>query len=342
VIPESNRKQRPKTGSADHKFSNSCPSLFDDDENKSKSAAYVRKSSVGGRAQGTIKPTETTTKSATSPKARAPSSFETFQPAVETLTKQYICPLTKEIMKEPMTDFEGNSYERDAILKYLETHNTSPVTGNPLCPLHLTTNSAMRERIQYTLKLKVCLDVLNSKEKSAPTSGQFTNEHNVQTSQQCHFKPLSLRQSVDMFIKEVNSASPNGIINRLDSSGNASFVYKGRDYTLQVPEGLSHNVIVQTWFEHDRKAAGISARVVEWNRKLQEVGIGGQLTFRNIKGKFAFTLAREMKAENFCKRDLKHVMEYYLEFSIKLHNIINVTDQKKVEKVRLQDSSFAQ
>ena len=59
-----------------------------------------------------------------------------------------------------MTDFEGNSYERSVILKYLETHSTSPVTGNALCPLHLTANSGLKERIQYTLKLKSCIDAL--------------------------------------------------------------------------------------------------------------------------------------------------------------------------------------
>jgi len=64
-------------------------------------------------------------------------------------------------MKEPMSDFEGNNYEKDAILKYLETHSTSPVTGNPLFPLHLTANSALKERIKYTLKLKNCLDALS-------------------------------------------------------------------------------------------------------------------------------------------------------------------------------------
>ena len=163
------------------------------------------------------------------------------------------------------------------------------------------------------------------------------NETSAKTSQQCHSKPLTLRQSVDMFIKELNSTSANVIISRLDSSGKASFTYNGLDYTLQVPEGLSHNIIVQTWFDQDRKAAGISSRIVEWNRSLQEVGIGGQLTFRNIKGKFAFTLTREMEPENFCKRDLKHVMEYFLEMSVKLHNTINVTNQKKVDKVRLQE-----
>lgn len=145
-----------------------------------------------------------------------------------------------------------------------------------------------------------------------------------------------------MFIKDLNAKSPNGIIKRLDSSGNSSFTYKGLDYTLQVPEGLSNNVIVQTWFDQDKKAACISARIVEWNRSLQERGLGGKLTFRNVKGRFAFTLTREMKPEKFNKKELKHVIEYYLEMSIKLHNAINVADQKKVEKVRLQESCLAQ
>ncbi|KAK1745508.1 hypothetical protein QTG54_003432, partial [Skeletonema marinoi] len=350
------KKQRCKSENANHKLSASCPSLFDDDDKKGRSISLERKSSVDGKTHANNtpsravpssshtppKPTKTTLTPPAAPKASAPSSFATFQPAVETLTKQYRCPLTKEVMKEPMSDFEGNNYEKDAILKYLETHSTSPVSGNPLFPLHLTSNSALKERIKYTLKLKNCLDALTSQEKSASTCGLVIKESSVQMSQQCHFKPLSLRQSVDMFIKELNSVSPNGIINRLDSSGKASFTYKGLDFTLQVPEGLSHNIILQTWFDQDKKAAGISARIVEWNRSLQEIGIGGQLTFRNIKGKFAFTLTREMKPEKFCKKDLKHAMEYYLEMSIKLHNTINVTDQKKVDKVRLQDSSFAQ
>jgi hypothetical protein len=175
-----------------------------------------------------------------------------------------------------------------------------------------------------------------------PVSPNDSSQKHVVMEQQCQFKPLSLRNSVDMFIKELNTGSPNGIISRLDSSGNAHFTYNGLDFTLQVPEGLSSNVLVQTWFDHDRKAAGISARVVEWNRSLQEIGLGGKLTFRNIKGKFAFTLTREMKPEKFSKKELKHAIEYYLEMSIKLHNTINVSDQRKVDKVRLQDSCLAQ
>lgn len=159
-----------------HKHSTSCPSIFNEDDKTGKSTSFARKSSVDGRMQCSDKPSKPTpswvpsstkqpkatlqSSTAAAPKAHAISSYDTFQPAVETLTKQYLCPLTKEVMREPMTDFEGNSFERDAILKYLDTHSTSPVTGNPLCPLHLTANSGLKGRIQYTLKLKSCIDAL--------------------------------------------------------------------------------------------------------------------------------------------------------------------------------------
>ena len=74
------------------------------------------------------------------------------------LEKHYHCPLTKEIMTEPVCDAEGNNYERKAILKYLETHNKSPITGNALSSIDLSPNTALAEKIR--LALETCLDSL--------------------------------------------------------------------------------------------------------------------------------------------------------------------------------------
>jgi len=172
-------KQRSKSTSANNqKLSASCHSFFDDDDKKNRSHSYERKNSYDGKTSSADKsprkssidntssnkatPSPTATSNKTTSKASAPTShFSAFQPAVDNLTKQYECPLTKEVMNEPMTDFEGNHYERDAIMKYLETHSTSPVTGNPLYPMFLTPNTALTERIKYTLKLKSTLDTLS-------------------------------------------------------------------------------------------------------------------------------------------------------------------------------------
>mmetsp|Transcript_24504 Transcript_24504/g.43959 ORF Transcript_24504/g.43959 Transcript_24504/m.43959 type:complete len:632 (+) Transcript_24504:45-1940(+) len=262
------------------------------------------------------------------------ADFSTFYPAVDSLEEQYHCPLTKEIMTEPMSDFEGNSYERIAILKYLGTHSTSPVTGNPLFVMHLTPNSAMKEKIRYTLKLKDCIDSLQNATQHAPPLPPAK-----QQSREAKYK--SLREAVDNFIKDLNSGSPAVTIAQLDSSGTTSFSYLGLKFRLDVPEGVSDNIIVQTWYEHSKKAAGISGRVVQFNASLQKIGLGGRLTFRNMNRKHAFMLTKKMDPEKFSKTELRHGIEYFMEMSIKLHNIINTTDVRRVDKIRLTNSIAA-
>ena len=55
---------------------------------------------------------------------------------------------------------EGNSYEKSAILKHLETSNKSPITGNILMPSDLREDTALLEKIRYTVKLKSRLNAL--------------------------------------------------------------------------------------------------------------------------------------------------------------------------------------
>ena len=131
--------------------------------------------------------------------------------------------------------------------------------------------------------------------------------------------------------------SPSITIAELDSNGITSFSYLGIKFTLEAPSDRINNntFTVQTMFEHSRRAASINARIVEWNKALQEMGIGGKLTFRNIKGSFTFTYVKEMDTEKFRTRDFRHSLEYFLEMAIKLHNVINVNDIKKVDKIRL-------
>lgn len=154
-------------------------------------------------------------------------------------------------------------------------------------------------------------------------------------------KQKSLRESIDGFIRDLNCGSSPAIsISELDSSGITSFTYLGLEFRLEVPEGAMNDsaIMVQTWFEHSKKAAGISGRVMQYNAAFREMGLDGKLTFRNVSGKFAFTLTQKMDPEKFSKTLVRHGIEYFVEMSIKLHNIINSTDTKKVGKVRLVES----
>lgn len=42
------------------------------------------------------------------------------------------CPITHEIIHDPWIDYEGNTYEKTAILTHLKKSKTSPITRNPL------------------------------------------------------------------------------------------------------------------------------------------------------------------------------------------------------------------
>eukprot|EP00041_Stephanoeca_diplocostata_P030351 m.917454 g.917454 ORF g.917454 m.917454 type:complete len:644 (-) comp23738_c0_seq66:1804-3735(-) len=59
----------------------------------------------------------------------------------------FLCPITGEIMTDPVSTSDGYSYERSAILKWFEKNDTSPITGAPLAQKLLTDNHALRESI---------------------------------------------------------------------------------------------------------------------------------------------------------------------------------------------------
>ena len=54
---------------------------------------------------------------------------------------EYICPITAEIMTDPVSTLDGFTYERKAITEWLRTKNSSPKTGaklesTTLYPIH--------------------------------------------------------------------------------------------------------------------------------------------------------------------------------------------------------------
>ena len=52
----------------------------------------------------------------------------------DNLPKEFFCPLTKKLMKDPVRDDEGNVYEREAIERWLRVQSSSPITNRYLSP----------------------------------------------------------------------------------------------------------------------------------------------------------------------------------------------------------------
>jgi len=61
----------------------------------------------------------------------------------------FFCPITQDIMTDPVCTIDGHTYEREAIEQWFIHHNTSPLTGLPLASLNLRPNMGLRQQIQH-------------------------------------------------------------------------------------------------------------------------------------------------------------------------------------------------
>ena len=58
-----------------------------------------------------------------------------------------VCPITNELMTDPVFTMDGQTYERSAIEAWLRNHDTSPATGKPLPSKMLVTNVRARSML---------------------------------------------------------------------------------------------------------------------------------------------------------------------------------------------------
>eukprot|EP00980_Cylindrotheca_fusiformis_P018320 scaffold5975_cov99-Cylindrotheca_fusiformis.AAC.5 len=66
---------------------------------------------------------------------------------------EFVCPLTKEMMSDPVMSRYGHHFERNAILKWLNDGNTHcPLTGNPLRLSNLISDKTLKWKIDYWAK----------------------------------------------------------------------------------------------------------------------------------------------------------------------------------------------
>ncbi|EOD27361.1 hypothetical protein EMIHUDRAFT_73367, partial [Emiliania huxleyi CCMP1516] len=60
----------------------------------------------------------------------------------------FVCPITTELMSDPVMAADGHAYERSAIERWLATKSTSPLTGGALEHPYLTPNHMLRRQIR--------------------------------------------------------------------------------------------------------------------------------------------------------------------------------------------------
>ena len=59
----------------------------------------------------------------------------------------FFCPITFAVMTDPVMDRDGYTFERTAIVQWLETHHSEPFTRRPMDASELAPNRALRDAI---------------------------------------------------------------------------------------------------------------------------------------------------------------------------------------------------
>ena len=85
------------------------------------------------------------------------------------IPRGFMCPVTLELMKDPVLASDGHSYERKAIELWLSKNDSSPVTNLPLPNKGLVPNHALRAAIEeYVSKNKEVEVKVEVKAAAAP------------------------------------------------------------------------------------------------------------------------------------------------------------------------------
>ena len=68
--------------------------------------------------------------------------------------ESFLCPISQEVMNDPVITPQGISYERKNITSWLENNNNCPITKNPLRKEDLITNYALKQAIEKYFRTK--------------------------------------------------------------------------------------------------------------------------------------------------------------------------------------------
>lgn len=96
----------------------------------------------------------------------------------------FVCPLTLEVMVDPVLDAQGNTYESQAILIWLDTNRISPISRQPLHPSMLVPNLTLRNLIHEYMGKEWVQEQQRKCQYSARASQQ--QQQHVRQQQQQH------------------------------------------------------------------------------------------------------------------------------------------------------------
>ncbi|KAL7485781.1 hypothetical protein ACHAW6_011381 [Cyclotella cf. meneghiniana] len=269
--------------------------------------------------------------------------------------KEFYCPLSKRIMKDPVIDPDGNAYEREAIERWLRVQSSSPITNGYLTVEMLRPSKELKSRIYkvvgmypdlYRERAGFIENHLLTHAPSDPSStgkprsksqsrahSRFENRSSSPNQNQTSNEYVSGRVLVDSYLREISSKSKLSVA--LDGMGICAFSYRKITFVIEVPILPNAGFMVYSSFDaRSVDRAMLSRKIDAWNKWLADIKSASRVSHVMAGSKTVFSLRggeRDMmKCEVFQK-----TLEYFVEMSLKLHNILHPEEIKSIDNVCL-------
>mmetsp|Transcript_45874 Transcript_45874/g.93880 ORF Transcript_45874/g.93880 Transcript_45874/m.93880 type:complete len:283 (+) Transcript_45874:91-939(+) len=77
-----------------------------------------------------------------------------YQIVDENTPESFVCPISMELMVDPVAASDGHTYDRDDIERWLIKHNTSPLTNEELASKELVPDAALKQQIAEYVQMR--------------------------------------------------------------------------------------------------------------------------------------------------------------------------------------------
>lgn len=230
----------------------------------------------------------------------------------------FVCPLTMEVMFDPVLDAEGNTFERISLLQWLKQSPTSPISRQPLSERMVTRNNALRESIHEFMGNEWVKQRQIATEKAI----QSSVEPGITKSSKCASSSNEIsraRAKIDCFLK--NTSKEIGDIElKLNADGCCAFRYDTITIVLDVPDHVGVLCLYTKDLIHgisDYDQDLLCRRAMELNF-LQGETRGGCLSVRSTDLGREIMFSYTDRVAEVSARDFTNIFLNFVETSVRL------------------------
>ena len=148
----------------------------------------------------------------------------------DSIPQSFRCPLTFEVMADPVLDSEGNTFERKALLKWLQKSSQSPVSRQNLNENVLVPNIALRDLIHNAMGEEWMAS------RRAELDVEFGQSHPANAPLSIH--SCKYRKVIDSYLEKMSQDFGSTV--QLDEKGICAFVVGDQTVVIEVPETLGY------------------------------------------------------------------------------------------------------